>query len=90
VVIRVLRSLGAFQIMLWAVTLTATAITIVFPWVFGTPNVNANMLMSILSTLLMASIVLVVLKLSYPFSGEYGILPTPYSAFIAEVSVSGS
>jgi hypothetical protein len=88
--VRVLRSLGALQILLWAVTLTATAVTIVFPWVFGTPNVNANMLMSILSTLLMASIVLVVLKLSYPFSGEYGILPTPYSAFIAEVSARGS
>ena len=50
--VRVLRSLGALQILLWAVTLTATAITIVFPWVFGSENVNANMLMSILSTLL--------------------------------------
>jgi hypothetical protein len=88
--IRVLRSLGALQVFLWGVTLTATAIAIVFPWVFGSPNVNATMLMSILSTLLMASVVLVVLKLSYPFSGEYGILPTPYSAFIEEVSARGS
>jgi hypothetical protein len=48
------------------------------------------MLMSILSTLLMTSVVLVVLKLSYPFGGEYGILPTPYSAFIEEVSARGS
>lgn len=88
--IRVIRSLGALQVLLWGVTITATAVTIIFPWVFGNPNVNANMLMSILSTLLMASVVLVVLKLSYPFSGDYGILPTPYSAFIAEVSARGS
>lgn len=88
--IRVIRSLGALQVLLWAVTLTATAITIVFPWVFGSDNVNANMLMSILSTLLMTSIVLVVLKLSYPFTGDQGIPSTPYSAFIAEVSARGS
>jgi hypothetical protein len=88
--VRILRSLGTLQVLLWGVTLTGTAVAIVFPWVFGSPNINATMLMSILSTLLMASIVLVVLKLSYPFSGEYGILPTPYSAFIKEVSARGS
>jgi len=88
--IRVLRSLGALQVLLWAVTLTGTAIAIVFPWVFGSPNVNATMLMSILSILVMTSVVLVVLKLSYPFSGEYGIPPTPYSEFIKEVSARGS
>jgi hypothetical protein len=88
--VRMLRSLGSLQALLWGVTLTGTAIAIVFPWVFGSPNVNATMLMSILSTLQMASVVLVVLKLSYPFSGDYGILPTPYSAFIAEVSARGS
>ena len=88
--IRVLRSLGALQVLLWGVTLTGTAVAIIFPWVFGSPNVNATMLMSILSTLQMASVVLVVIKLSYPFSGDYGILPTPYSAFIEEVSARGS
>jgi hypothetical protein len=88
--VRVLRSLGSLQVLLWGVTLTGTAVAIVFPWVFGSPNVNATMLMSILSTLQMASVVLVVLKLSYPFSGDYGILPTPYSAFIEEVSARGS
>jgi hypothetical protein len=88
--LRVLRSLGALQILLWAVTFVGAGVAIVFPWVFGSPNVNATMLMSILSTLLMASVMLVIVKLSYPFSGEYGILPTPYSAFIAEVSARGS
>jgi hypothetical protein len=88
--IRILRSLGTLQVLLWGVTLTGTAVAMVFPWAFGSPNINATMLMSILSTLLMASIVLVVLKLSYPFSGEYGIQPTPYSAFIKEVSARGS
>ena len=84
--IRVLRSLGGLPILLWIVTLASTAVTIVFPWVFGSPNVNASILMSMLSTLLMTSVVLVVLKLSFPFSGAYGIRPTPYAAFIAELS----
>lgn len=88
--IRVLRSLGALQVLLWGVTLTGTAVAIVLPWAFGSPNVNATMLMSILSTLMMASIVLVVLKLSYPFTGDHGILSTPYSVFIEEVSARGS
>jgi len=88
--IRVLRSLGSLQILLWGVTIAATLITIIFPWIFGSPNVNAAILMSILTSVLIASVVLVVLKLSYPFSGEYGILPTPYAAFIKEVSARGS
>ena len=87
---RALRSQGALQAMLWGVTLTVTAIVLIFPWMFGSPNTNATMLMAIMSSVLMASVVLVILKLSYPFSGEYGILPTPYSAFIQEVSARGS
>ena len=59
-----------------------TAVAIILPWSLGSPNVNATMLMSILATLLMASVVLVVLKLSYPFSGSAGLLPEPYIAFI--------
>ena len=71
-------------------TPTATAVHDRLSRTFGSPNVNATILMSILSTILVTSVVLVVLKLSYPFSGEYGILPTPYSAFIQEVSARGS
>jgi hypothetical protein len=71
------------------VTGIGTAVGIVLPWALGSPNVNATMLMSILATLLMASIVLVILKLSYPFSGSSGLLPAPYTAFIAEVSARG-
>ena len=87
--VRVLRSLGALHVLLWAVTLAGTAVAIVLPWVLGSPNVNATMLMSILATLLMASVILVVLKLSYPFSGSSGIPPTPYMAFVAEITARG-
>ena len=72
-----------------AVTLAGTTVAIVLPWVMGSANANATMLMSILMTLVMASVVLVVLKLSYPFSGSSGLLPAPYTAFIAEVSARG-
>ena len=86
---RVLRSFGSLQVLLWVVTGIGTAVAIILPWSLGSPNVNATMLMSILATLLMASVVLVVLKLSYPFSGSAGLLPEPYVAFIAEVSARG-
>ena len=88
--LRVLRSLGSLPVLLWAVTLLGTAASIVLSWVLGSTNINAQMMMSILTTLLMTSVVLVVLKLSYPFSGEYGIQPTPYLVFIKEVSARGS
>ena len=74
---RALRSMGALQVLLWAATLAATAVVLVLPWAFGSANINAAILMMILSSLLMTSVVLVILKLSYPFSGEYGIRPTP-------------
>jgi hypothetical protein len=82
---RVFRSRGTMQILLWAVTLVGTGVSIMLPWVFGGPNVNATLLMSALSTLLMASIVLLILELSYPFAGK-GISPAPYVDFIREAS----
>jgi hypothetical protein len=87
--LRVLRSFGAMQPLLWVVTIVASAVAIVFPWLFGSPNFGATMLMAILSIILTMSVVLVVLKLSYPFSGTSGIPPTPYLAFINEVSQRG-
>ena len=83
--IRVFRSRGTLQILLWVVTIVGTGVSIILPWLFGSPNVNATMLMSALSALVMASIVLLILELSYPFAGN-GISSAPYADFIREAS----
>jgi hypothetical protein len=85
---RLMRSLGSLPYLLWLVALLATTVAIAFPWVFGAANVNAAVGMSMLSILLMTSVVLVILKLSYPF-GTGGIDPTPFAAFQAGLAGRG-
>jgi hypothetical protein len=81
---RVLRSLGSLQILLWAVTIAGTLGAIIVPWFFGTTNPGSAFFMSACSIAVMISIVVVILKLSYPFGGSQGIEPTPYLAFLHE------
>jgi hypothetical protein len=83
---RMLRSLGSVQFLLWVAVITGTAVAMMFPWLFGTANPAAAFAMSILSIGLMTSMVLVILKLSYPFGGTEGLQPTPYLAFLSETS----
>src|SRR6266404_6244709 len=54
---------------------TEKEISAFFPWFFGSPNVTAPLIMSTLVATLTMSVFLVILKLSYPFGGDYGILP---------------
>jgi hypothetical protein len=82
----VLRSLGSVQILLWVAVITGTVVAMIFPWLFGAANPTAAFAMSALSIGLMTSIVLVILKLSYPFGGAQGLQPTPYIAFLDETS----
>jgi len=82
--VRVLRSLGSMQILLWVAVITGTVVAMIFPWLFGTGNPAAAFAMSVLSIVLMTSVVLVVLKMSYPFGGTEGLRPTPYLAFLGE------
>ena len=86
---RLFRSYGTLVGPLWAAALLAMAMAIVLPWVFGTPNVNADLLMSMLTVVMMASIVLVVLKLSYPFGGSSGLPPDAFAAFAGQPSGRG-
>ena len=79
--VRIFRSNTSLPVLLWAVTIFSTIVAIVLPWAFGTPNINADMIMSLLSIVMMTSIVLVVLKLSYPFGSSTGITPAPFIEF---------
>jgi hypothetical protein len=87
--VRVQRSTGSLQALLWAATGSAMLVSIVFPWVFGSPNPNAAIAMAALSVVLTTTVFLVVLKLSYPFNPSGGLTPAPYLAFIGEARGRG-
>jgi hypothetical protein len=78
---RIRLSYGALTPLLWGVAVVGTVIVLVFPWFFGSPNIYAPLLMSMLVAAVVMSVFLVILKLSYPFDGEYGIQPTSYIVF---------
>ena len=78
---RIRLSFGALTPLLWGVAAVGTLVTLVFPWFFGSPNIFAPLLMSMLVAIVTLSVFLVILKLSYPFDGEYGIQPAAYLAF---------
>jgi len=78
---RIRLSLGALTPLLWGVAAVGTLIAIVFPWFFGSPSLFAPLIMSTLVATVTMSIFLVILKLSYPFGGDYGIVPSAYVAF---------
>jgi len=79
---RIRLSGGSLNPLLWGVAMLGTIASIIFPWFFGGPNIATPILMSVLLAALTMSILLVILKLSYPFVGEYGIPPTSFQAFL--------
>jgi len=78
---RIRLSFGALTPLLWGVAAGGTLISVIFPWFFGSPTIYAPLLMSMLVAAVVMSAFLVILKLSYPFDGEYGIQPTSYTVF---------
>ena len=78
---RIRLSFGALTPLLWGVAVVGTVVSMIFPWFFGGPNVYVPLLMSALVGAVTMSVFLVILKLSYPFDGEYGILPYAYFDF---------
>jgi hypothetical protein len=78
---RIRLSFGALTPLLWGVAAVGTVVAIIFPWFFGSPTVFAPLIMSVLLATVTMSVFLVILKLSYPFGGDYGILPSAYVAF---------
>jgi hypothetical protein len=86
--VRMMRSLGSLPYLLWGVALLATAVAIVFPWIFGVVNFNADIVMSTMTIVLLTSVVLVILKLTFPF-GSTGIDPGPFQGFLAQFPARG-
>jgi hypothetical protein len=83
---RIRLSYGALTPLLWGVAVVGTVVALIFPWFFGGPNVFVPILMSALVGIVTMSVFLVILKLSYPFAGEYGIPPTSFVDFARSTS----
>jgi hypothetical protein len=79
---RIRLSGGSLNPLLWGVALLGAIAAIIFPWFFGGASTASSILMSTLLAALTMSVLLAILKLSYPFVGEYGILPVSFQAFL--------
>jgi len=78
---RIRHSAGSLTPLLWVVAILGTLVSFVFPWLFGSPNLVAPIVMSVLLSISTMSVLLVILKLSYPYNGEYAVPPTPFIEF---------
>lgn len=72
---------GSMSPLLWGVAVFGTIVAIAFPLFFGSPSLLATLLMSSLLAATNMSVLLVILKLSFPFVGEYGVRPDNFLAF---------
>lgn len=61
--------------MVWLITVAGTALAIIFPWFFGSPNILVQGLMSCLLSAFLVLHLVVVLHLAYPFVGETSVSP---------------
>ncbi len=61
--------------LLWLLVVTSTGIVFVFPWFFGSPNQITQAIMGALASVTMTSVILVAVKLAYPFAGEPLVTP---------------
>ena len=78
---RIRLSFGALTPLLWGVAVVGTVVSMFFPLFFGGPSVYAPILMSTMVGIVTMSVFTVILKLSYPFAGEYGIPPSAFVDF---------
>lgn len=61
--------------LLWLLVLSSTGIVFVFPWFFGSPNQVTQAIMGALASVTMTGVLLVAVKLAYPFAGEALVTP---------------
>ena len=61
--------------LLWLLVVSSTGIVFVFPWFFGSPNQITQAFMGALTSVTMTGVLLVAVKLAYPFAGEALVTP---------------
>ncbi|MGQ0664093.1 MAG: bestrophin-like domain [Pseudomonadota bacterium] len=59
--------------LVWGLMLAGTVVVILFPWYFSTPNVIGQTSMSAVLAGVLGAVLLVIVRLAHPFSGETAI-----------------
>jgi len=72
---RIMDSRSGIQPILWSVLLTGGVVTVMFTYLFGTENYNAQAAMVVLLALLIALILFTILVFDFPFTGSVSVSP---------------
>jgi len=79
---RLIESRTGVHPLLWTVLILGGLVTIAFTFFFGAENLNAQMTMSVLLSILISLILFTILNLDFPFSGDIRISSAPFRQLI--------
>ncbi len=80
--LRLLSSRGTVPALMWAVLLAGGALTIAFSYMFGTPSVWSQILMTAALSGTVALILFLVFALEQPFTGKARVEPVPFQQLL--------
>lgn len=81
---RLIAADGIVPDVMWPVLLLGAVVTIVFTFFFGTQNLRAQTLMTVLLALLIFSELLIIIAVDYPFTGPIKVEPVALSRVLAD------
>jgi len=76
--LRLMEAKEGISDILWFVLIVCGIITIVFTFFFGTENLNAQIIMTLLLAITIALILFTILEFDYPFTGNLSVSPEPF------------
>ena len=81
---RLIAADGIVPSVIWPVLFGGAVVTIAFTFFFGTRNLRAQTLMTVLLSLLIFSELLIIIAVDYPFSGPIRVEPAVFGRVLAE------
>lgn len=81
---RLIAAEGIVPPVMWPVLFGGAVVTIVFTFFFGTQNLAAQTVMTVLLSLLIFSELLIIIAVDYPFTGPIKVEPTALGRVLAE------
>ena len=81
---RLIEADGIVPDVMWPVLFLGAVVTIVFTFFFGTQNLRAQTMMTVLLALLIFSELLIIVVVDYPFAGPIKVEPTALARVLAD------
>jgi hypothetical protein len=81
---RLIAADGIVPSVMWPVLFGGAIVTIVFTFFFGTRNLRAQTMMTVLLSLLVFSELLIIIAVDYPFTGPIKVEPTALTRVLAD------